>query len=154
MTADEIRASLTDLDALALTLWGEARGESIEGKIAVANIIVNRAKAGDRYGIGIRGVCIHKSQFSCWWPWGGAANHAALLALAERQFTGGVVQIGDPLDECLWVAEGITGRRVADNTNGANHYYSPSGMIHQLVPRWAIGLEPCARIGRHVFFKL
>ena len=55
-----------------LTLWGECRGESFEGKTWVAAVIWNRAndhlkrgKANDiRDAIGQ--VCLAPHQFSCW----------------------------------------------------------------------------------------
>lgn len=35
-----------DIDTLARTVWGEARGESLLGKEAVACVILNRHKSG------------------------------------------------------------------------------------------------------------
>ena len=36
--------NLVDIDTLARTIYGEARGESRQGKIAVACVILNRVK--------------------------------------------------------------------------------------------------------------
>ena len=58
-----------DRDILARTLWGEARGESLAGQIAVAWTIRNRVndgKAKSWWGEGYAGVCQKPYQFSCW----------------------------------------------------------------------------------------
>ncbi len=36
--------ALDDLTLLALTVWGEARGEPFDGQVAVAHVIMNRAR--------------------------------------------------------------------------------------------------------------
>jgi N-acetylmuramoyl-L-alanine amidase len=57
-----------DLDMLARTLWGEARGEGREGQIAVAWVIRNRAEdpGKDWWGDTVAEVCHKPFQFSCW----------------------------------------------------------------------------------------
>ena len=53
----------TDVEILAKTLYGEARGEGYNGLLAVATVIYNRAK-GDKFKF-IK-VCLQAKQFSCW----------------------------------------------------------------------------------------
>ncbi len=61
-----------EINILAKTLYGEARGEGLSGLEAVANTIINRvntAKAkGGRFwwGNDIISVCQKPYQFSCW----------------------------------------------------------------------------------------
>ena len=58
-----------DRDVLARTIWGEARGESSAGKVAVAWTIRNRVFDGKEkswWGEGYAGVCQAPWQFSCW----------------------------------------------------------------------------------------
>ena len=58
-----------DRDILTRTLWGEARGESLAGQIAVAWTIRNRVndgKAKSGWGEGYACVCLKPYQFSCW----------------------------------------------------------------------------------------
>jgi N-acetylmuramoyl-L-alanine amidase len=50
---------------LALTMWGEARGESINGMAAVGHVILNRV-ASEKYPNTIEGVVLQDAQFSCW----------------------------------------------------------------------------------------
>ncbi|GMS99207.1 hypothetical protein PENTCL1PPCAC_21382, partial [Pristionchus entomophagus] len=53
---------------LKKTIWLEARGEPHEGKVAVAYVIINRARANRSYfgGNTIAGVCLHPHQFAPW----------------------------------------------------------------------------------------
>ncbi|MBC8157732.1 MAG: cell wall hydrolase, partial [Alphaproteobacteria bacterium] len=55
-----------ELDIMARTVWGEARGEDEIGKIAVAHVIKNRAKHPKWWGKTIMEVCLKPWQFSCW----------------------------------------------------------------------------------------
>ncbi|MFA6359050.1 MAG: cell wall hydrolase [Candidatus Omnitrophota bacterium] len=55
--------ALSDLDAMALTVYAEARGEPWEGKLAVGFIIVNRSRLWKK---SIKDVCYQKNQFSCY----------------------------------------------------------------------------------------
>ena len=64
-----INATEKDRYILARTLWGEARGESLAGQIAVAWTIRNRVDDGNTkswWGEGYAGVCQKPYQFSCW----------------------------------------------------------------------------------------
>jgi spore germination cell wall hydrolase CwlJ-like protein len=42
MTDAELVGQLSQLDTLALTIYGEARGERVEGRVAVACVVRNR----------------------------------------------------------------------------------------------------------------
>ena len=62
----------TAFTVLTLTLWGECRGESYDGKVAVASVIWNRAKdymlKHDTLDMktALKMVCLLPKQFSCW----------------------------------------------------------------------------------------
>ena len=51
---------------LARTLCGEARGETLEGQTAIANVVLNRLKNKKRYGDNIHHIVLRPFQFSCW----------------------------------------------------------------------------------------
>lgn len=55
----------SDLLHLAKTIYGEARGESIETMLAVGWVIRNRLQA-KRYGDTYKDVVLQPKQFSCW----------------------------------------------------------------------------------------
>ena len=138
--------ALTPMDYVALTIYGEARGEPIEGKIAVANVLRNRRRSG-RWGTSYASVCLAPLQFSCWTPKGGAENYATLSELADRLGYAGTPD--DPVvRECYGVAAGLEAW-IRDNVAGATHYHVAT---MRTVPKWAAGRDPVARIGDHLFY--
>jgi N-acetylmuramoyl-L-alanine amidase len=148
MTDAEVIAALNPVQTLACTIWGEARGEDIAGKVAVASVIRNRI---GRYGKDYKSVCLRRNQFSCWQENGGAANYAAVLTAARNFIRGG--NLGPQMRECVWVADGVIGDALIDNTNHADHYLTRD-LFKTKPPAWAKGQQPSAVIGAHVFLNL
>lgn len=70
---------------LSATLWGEAEGQSLAGKAAVASVIMNRYRSTlqhprRQFGRGtIVSTCLAAWQFSCWNA--GSARRVTLLGL-------------------------------------------------------------------------
>lgn len=154
MTRDELKvflAPLPDEAILGLTLFGEARGEAIEGIIAVGHVIRNRVKdAKKRYGQTYREVCLRKLQFSCWNPSPSDPNFQRVVKAATGLMTTPIVS--EPtLEQCSWVALGIVRGALLDNSKQANHYHTV-----QLKPRpsWAQSYVPVIQKGNHVFYKI
>src|SRR5690606_16692532 len=81
VTREQLRAVISDTTALISTPFGEAGGEPVDGPIAGAAVGRNRARHPRWWGKDIRGVCLAKSQFSCWWE--ANANTARVYALAD-----------------------------------------------------------------------
>lgn len=151
MIDHELVEGLSERHVVALTLYGEARGEAIEGRIAVANVIRNRAAARrPAFGLTPRDVCLKAWQFSCWLPQGGADNYAAVLD-AARALTRDGGSIPPMLGECLWIADGLLGARFGDTVKGATHYVT-ADLHAQRKPAWAVGLEPVLTLHAHLFF--
>ena len=116
-----------DLWIFAKTIWAEARGETLEGQIAVANVILNRARQGGWWGDDVIGVCCKPKQFSCWND--GDPNRARMdgLELQDRAFA-----------RAVSVAAGAwAGDDMAVTTSGATHYHTAA-----IQPSWAAGHEP------------
>jgi len=133
---------MSDQDIMARTIWGEARGEGQPGMEAVANVILNRNElwhVHPHFGHGtVQSVCLAPWQFSCWNE--NDPNAAKLKAVSFQ----------DPVfAQCLQVASDAIAGIIEDNTNGATYYY----VKNSPQPTWATGKEPCAEIGRHLFFK-
>lgn len=131
------------LDVMARTIWGEARGESHQGRIAVGWVIRNRAEMDlhndgmpDWWGEGIVGVCKRPGQFSCWNK--SDVNRAKLLSVTPKDvaFSG-----------CLKAARAVLTGEASDPTKGATHYHTAA-----VSPPWAKGLK-YATIGNHRFYK-
>lgn len=133
---------MTDQDALCLTIWGEARGEPIEGKIGVANVMRNRLLTHYRGAKTYVDVCTAHAQFSAWTEEDEVMRDAAKrLAIAPDSV----------LKLCREIAAATMAGKLADNTNGANHYFAIS-MPH--APDWAHGQPPLAILGNHWFFNV
>jgi hypothetical protein len=124
------------LDCLALNIYHEARGEPLEGKIAIAQVVMNRV--GDPYfpaevcdvvkqgGERPRDRC----QFS-WWCDG----------LSDR-----------PDDPGAWEdSKGLAGQILAggldDPTQGALWYHAD-----YVTPAWQMDMVRQGKIGRHIFY--
>lgn len=167
MTPDPaIKTALTDFHAVALTMYGEGRGDRLEGgtsveeRIAVGCVIRNRLKTPGRFGSTYRAVCLTRSQFSCWWTWGGKDNYAHVMVIARALVED--VRAEPELStfehglwtESLFLADGIIGEQLLDSVRGSTHYYAPRAMKPAgRVPAWAVGNRQLAKIGGHLFFK-
>ena len=133
----------TDRDILARTLWGEARGESLAGQIAVAWTIRNRVKDGkdkSGWGEGYASVCQKPYQFSCWNK--SDPNFASLSGAKQIPFR--------ELAQIRIAADQVIDGKVPDPTGGATHYYATS---MKTPPTWAAKAKQTLRLGGHVFFR-
>ncbi len=110
---------------LARTIYGEARGQSYESKIAVGWIIRNRLATG-RWGDTYKSVVTAHLQFTCWSqnidPHGYAAIHNP---------------VGQVWEDCKRAAREVMA--ASDDTNplpGAINYYSPTAQtqLHAVDP--------------------
>jgi N-acetylmuramoyl-L-alanine amidase len=149
MTDAELVGQLSQLDTLALTIYGEARGERVEGRVAVACVVRNRIKA-KRYGVDAKAVCLMPRQFSCWLYHDEAHKHNyGSLLFAARALRQDMP--GPALRECVWIAGGVLDDAIEDITRQATHYISRN-LWESHPPKWALGRTPVIGIGAHVFF--
>jgi len=126
------------IDVLARTIWGEARGESGQGREAVANVVINRARRRRKqFGLSVEDVCRKPWQFSCWNP--NDPNRNKL----ER------VTLNDPVfPACLYIARRAMSGNLPDRTQDSTHYH-----LDNIAPNWSQGHAPAVRIGRHWFYN-
>ena len=148
---------LSDVDILigSLTIHGEARGCTQEGRTAVAHTIINRCKAKSWWGRGVKdhvshsvaAVCLKPNQFSCW-----NANdpNSQLLESLQEQYRTAIEDktCRASLKALIDAADGY----IPDMTGGATHYLTIR--LHQSVraPAWAKGNNNYIQIGAHRFF--
>lgn len=120
---------------ISYTLYAEARGEPLKGKMAVAAVIQTRAR---RSGISLTETCMQDRQFSCW---------NGLAAVPEFYMTGeGILprdmQARSDCYSIAWVL--MTSPR---KWNYLTHFYNPA----IVTPSWAGELRGQRTIGNHVF---
>jgi spore germination cell wall hydrolase CwlJ-like protein len=126
-----------DLDCLTQAVYYEARGESVRGQAAVAQVVLNRV----RHPSFPKTICAVVFQ-------------GAGLGKADCQFSfvcdGSMRQ---PLDVEAWdkaqhiAARALSGAVVAEIGN-ATHFHAT-----RLGPQWGDGLVKVATVGLHVFYK-
>ena len=154
MTDADVKAALTDRDVLTLSMLGEARGEEIEGRLAVANVILARV-ADDRWPDDIKGVCWQPYQFSCWNR--NDQNYPKLMAMARHLVADHAIRSTFVRDavyrETEWLADGVLAGVARNRVGGSNHYMTRA-LWETAPPSWAKGQSPTCFISRHVFFKL
>lgn len=127
-----------EIDTLARTIWGEARGEGTQGMQAVANVIMNRVNGLSWFGQTIEGVCKKPKAFSCWNS--NDPNSSLCQAVNES----------DPyFVHCKNIAQMAVNGQLIDITKGANHYHAKN-----IRPYWADDTKRTCIIGNHIFYKL
>lgn len=146
----DLVTALTDPQLLTITIFGEARGEPIEGQIAVACVIRNRVQIG-RWGASYAKVCLAPWQFSCWRPEGGRENYETVVAAAEMLARSTTLPDDTLLRQCAWVSQGVIGHWILDTVTDATHYVT-TALYETSPPKWAANQQPVCRVGSHVFF--
>jgi len=133
---------MTEQDAVALTLYGEARGEPVDGRIAVACVLINRRHDG-RWGTSFVAVCLARRQFSCWNDTDPNVDglHDLLTCSPARRTLA--------VRECYWIADGVLADALRPRVGAATHYYATS---MPTPPRWAAAGQFVAEIGHHRFY--
>ena len=125
-----------EMKCLSEALYFEARGEQIEGQIAVADVIINR-KNSNRFPSTICGVVSegshkrHACQFSY--------NCDGKLELIYDKKT---------YSRIVKLSSMILNGAFSDVTNGATFFHAS-----EVSPSWSKKFQKTRRIGRHIFYK-
>jgi N-acetylmuramoyl-L-alanine amidase len=129
-----------DIDILARTLYGEARGEDVRGMQAVALVVVNRVKRGPpRFQGTVAGVVKAPHQFSCW----NASDPNAKVCASVSET--------DPIYAlAVFAAASVLSGEVRDFTGGADHYHAD---YMRPYPSWSLKMTKTAVIGNHIFYR-
>lgn len=129
---------LYEIDVIAETLWGEARGEGWRGIKAVASVIANRSKGGS-----FAATCLAPMQFSHW-----NGRRRPTLAASTRGFVR--KQFRTEMERMVWSYCVETAKMMVRGsfvrTTAATHYCRID--CH---PKWRSSLRNREIIGRHVF---
>ncbi len=127
-----------EVGCMAQNIYHEARGESIDGQLAVAHVTYNRVQS-PRFPDNVCDVVVHDkgpAPYDCQFSWtcdgkSDRARDVEAFALAV-----------------LLSIEVMT-RRAEDLTQGAQFYVAKSALNR----RWVRNLEPVGKIGRHFFMR-
>ncbi len=125
-----------EMDLFVRTIWAEARGEKHEGMVAVAEVILNRMRKPNAWSNSLEGVVKARLQFSCWNAADPNQRLIASLSPNSKEYK----------KAKRAAIEALKGSRLAAR---ADHYHAV-----QVRPSWAEGVEPCARVGQHVFYLI
>jgi N-acetylmuramoyl-L-alanine amidase len=126
-----------DVTFLALCLWREARGESREGKVAVAHSVLNRI-ASSSWGNTMMSVLFQRLQYS------------SLTYVQDPQLTNWPKDDDPSWQECLVVADAVIHGDVASPIGQADSYHDTSIQP----PNWAVKSPFVAQIGKLMFYKV
>ena len=127
-----------DIDIVARTLFGEARGEGSLGMRAVAHVIRNRVR-DKRWRDTYAEVCLRSKQFSAW-----NRRNPQYPLMRDIGLDNATYRIAYAIAAEVMAAES------EDVTQGANHYFATS--IDP--PSWADPVKETVTIQSHRFFKL
>jgi spore germination cell wall hydrolase CwlJ-like protein len=135
------------LNLLTATIWGEARGEPILGKIAVGWVIRNRVEDLKRWPDTYEDVILQPKQFSCWNE--NDPNYESCVRALFPSRNGNSMNM--TWRECRLAAHAVLYNWHHDPTYGSNHYHA---VLIKRIPYWAKD-QLCIRvIFGHQFYKL
>ncbi len=131
------------VEILARTIYGEARGEDLKGKEAIACIVLNRVKKAKEnggvfwWGNTIETICLKKWQFSCWNK--DDPNYNKLISVTEENAVFAI---------CKRIAKKAVCGLLKDFTFNSTHYHTKN-----ISPNWSKGKAPICEIGNHYFYN-
>lgn len=132
--------SISPVDVLARTIWGEARGEGERGMHAVANVVMNRVSRPKWWGRDVAAVCLYPYQFSCWNDGDPNLPQLRSVTSADREF----------LIALRLAAEAVNGK-LPDITKGATSYKT----VRLPWPHaWGPERLPLVTVGHQAFYDL
>lgn len=125
-----------DVDCLAKAIYYEARGETLPGQLAVAEVIINRVKS-QRYPASVCGVVFQNDHLRNRCQFSFACDGAS----------------DDPPSTGAWrqarvIAFYLTTDERLSLTQSATHYHAD-----YVEPYWAQSLVKTVQIGRHIFYR-
>ena len=124
------------MSCLAEALYFEARGEPIEGQLAVGEVILNRVE-DTRYPSSICKVVNQGTgrRFACQFTY---TCDGKLETVHERK----------PYEMALKIAKILMTTHDRKLTRGSTHYHS-----NYVNPKWSKKFERVAKFGRHIFYR-
>lgn len=136
--------NLTETQLMALVIYGEARGELKEGKIAVGSVIIERKKQS---GESIKNIILDPHQFSCFSVDNKQYEKLKNIAMHWNRYE------TDPLlRECQVISTKLLQKTLFHKTiknNSVTHFKT-----NQVNPVWAKQMRFVIQIGNHQFYSM
>ena len=136
-----------EIACLAVNIYHEARGESKEGKLAVAFVTLNRVKS-DAYPNTVCGVVYQGYHKPSW------RDETKMVPIRHRcQFSWycdgkpDIVRDFDIYEEIIELSIDVWEDRYEDNTQGSLFYHAD-----YVEPTWAQHMAKTVKIDRHIFY--
>lgn len=126
--------SLSSLVCMARNIYFEAGIESTKGKIAVANVTMNRVRS-KHYPKSVCDVVYQKNRRTCAFSW--TCDRKSNTPPNNRIY-----------EESMQIARLALSGALKDVTGEADHYHAT-----YVKPSWSMEMEQKTKIGRHVFYK-
>lgn len=143
----EIRTVGSDTEALARTIWMEARGEGkrtvtwdddYRAMVLVGGVIMERVRKPGWWGKTLKEVAVNPSQFSCWRQEDPNVAAGMFVTFSDSSYCMAYgIAVG-------LITETIDYRVI---TSGATHYHAKE--VH---PLWADTLAHVATVGNHLAY--
>ena len=138
------------IGCLATNIYHEARGETLQGQVAVAHVTVNRVKSS-RFPNNVCDV-VYQAVYSTWWY---EAHNKLVPVRYKCQFTWFCDGKSDYINvnsnswrQAKKIAWEVLYNEMPDPTDGSTHYFN-----HHLVdPYWADHMTYVATIQNHSFY--
>jgi len=154
---------MDDLSLLALAVWDEARGESDDGKAAVARVILNRKRLRYSSDGTMVGTVLHKDQFSGFWFDMVDGHYTRVCHTLEEAEARAGTLLAEAIQSPVWSdCRRIAGLVSADSylaedgysqmTDAVVLYLNPAIINPAHMPAWANAQNRVCTIGRHEFF--
>jgi N-acetylmuramoyl-L-alanine amidase len=126
---------IKEVACLSQAVHGEAGNQSMEGKIAVAHVIVNRTKSNMFPSDDVCGVVRQKGQFD--------------FLKRVRWIRENKPEERKQMEDSIKASLLVVGHKVADPTHGSLYFINP----HMADQSWLRGLRRTTKIGDHAFYK-
>lgn len=134
-----------DVYHMSATIYGEARGETLLGKVAVGWVIRNRVLDPRWWGNSIITVCRKPKQFSCW----NSDDPNYTVVMNRSRYYHDEDYIRDPVfRECFLAALMVIHGTHEDITQGANHYHRTGSPAW-----WRDASKLTGSVCNHTFYK-
>jgi N-acetylmuramoyl-L-alanine amidase len=145
-----------DVDIATRTLIGEANGQPLTGKVAVAHVIINRARLGSFGGRGLKDVALAKARVFKRQRWVTVWQFEPWMHKTRRTYLSNISKSSDIYTTHRAIIERCLNGTYEDPTKdigGATYFLNPNIVVARSgrLPGWASGNS--IRIGDHVFFR-